>query len=171
MSCAAPGIPHPVLNSDSGASYPPYSHRVLQATGWSGAPVGVLFWSQHPEALSMHQGRSLRIPLSGSESACVCALSLRPVFGILWDARDCSPPVSSVYGDSPGKNTGVGGHALLQRIFLTQGSNPLSPALAGGFFTTESPGKLSRVHENPTDREVWRATVHGEAKIRTQLSD
>ena len=123
MSCAAPGIPHPVLNSDSGASYPPYSHRVLQATGWSGAPVGVLFWSQHPEALSTHQGRSLRIPLSGSESACVCALSLRPVFGTLWDARDCSPPVSSVYGDSPGKNTGVGGHALLQRIFLTQESN------------------------------------------------
>ena len=25
--------------------------------------------------------------------------------------------------DSPGKNTGVGCHALLQRIFLTQGSN------------------------------------------------
>ena len=26
--------------------------------------------------------------------------------------------------DSPGKNTGVGGHSLLQVIFLTQGSNP-----------------------------------------------
>ena len=26
--------------------------------------------------------------------------------------------------DSPGKNTGVGCHALLQRIFPTQGSNP-----------------------------------------------
>jgi len=26
--------------------------------------------------------------------------------------------------DSPGKNTGVGCHALLQEIFLTQGSNP-----------------------------------------------
>ena len=25
--------------------------------------------------------------------------------------------------DSPGKNTGVGSHSLLQRIFLTQGSN------------------------------------------------
>ena len=31
-----------------------------------------------------------------------------------------SPPVSSVHGDSPGKNTGVGCHALLQGIFLTQ---------------------------------------------------
>ena len=27
--------------------------------------------------------------------------------------------------DSPGKNAGVGGHALLQGIFPTQGSNPL----------------------------------------------
>ena len=26
--------------------------------------------------------------------------------------------------DSPGKNTGVGSHSLLQRIFTTQGSNP-----------------------------------------------
>ena len=29
--------------------------------------------------------------------------------------------------DSPGKNTGVGCHFLLQRIFLTQGSNPGLP--------------------------------------------
>ena len=36
---------------------------------------------------------------------------------------DCSPPGSSVHGDSPGKNTGVGCHALLWGIFLTQGSN------------------------------------------------
>jgi len=34
-----------------------------------------------------------------------------------------SPPGSSVQGDSPGKNTGVGCHALLQGIFPTQGSN------------------------------------------------
>ena len=36
----------------------------------------------------------------------------------------CSPPGSSVHGDSPGKNTGVGCHALPQGIFQTQGSNP-----------------------------------------------
>ena len=33
------------------------------------------------------------------------------------------PPGSSVHGDSPGKNTGVGCHALLQGIFPTQGLN------------------------------------------------
>ena len=36
---------------------------------------------------------------------------------------DCSLPGSSVHGDSPGKNTAVGCHALLQGIFLTQGLN------------------------------------------------
>ena len=43
--------------------------------------------------------------------------------------------------DSLGKNTGVGCHFFLQGIFPTQGSKPASPALAGGFFTTEPPGK------------------------------
>ena len=35
-----------------------------------------------------------------------------------------SLPGSSVHGISPGKNTGVGCHALLQGIFPTQGLNP-----------------------------------------------
>ena len=37
----------------------------------------------------------------------------------------------------PGKNTGVGCHFLPD-----PGIEPTSPALAGGFFTTEPPGKL-----------------------------
>ena len=40
---------------------------------------------------------------------------------------DYSLPGSSVHGDSPGKNTGVGCPALLQGIFPTQGSNPGLP--------------------------------------------
>ena len=36
---------------------------------------------------------------------------------------DCSLPGFSVHGDSPGKTTGVGCHALLQAVFPTQGSN------------------------------------------------
>ena len=40
------------------------------------------------------------------------------------DPMDCSPPGSSAHGDSPGKYTGVGCHALLQGVFPTQGSNP-----------------------------------------------
>ena len=38
-----------------------------------------------------------------------------------WGPMDCSPPGSSVHGDSPSKNTGVGCPALLQRIFPVQG--------------------------------------------------
>ena len=43
--------------------------------------------------------------------------------------------------DSPGKNTGVGSHALLQGVFPTQGSNSGSPALLAGSLLFESPGK------------------------------
>ena len=45
----------------------------------------------------------------------------------LFDPMDCSPPGSSVHGDSPGKKTGVGCCALLRGIFPTQGSNPGPP--------------------------------------------
>ena len=50
----------------------------------------------------------------------------------------CQAPLSM---DSPGKNTGVGCHAFLQGIFLTQGLNLYlfsSPVFAGGFFTTST---------------------------------
>ena len=42
----------------------------------------------------------------------------------LCDPMDCSLPGCSVHGDSPGKNTGMRCHALLQGIFSTQGLNP-----------------------------------------------
>ena len=45
----------------------------------------------------------------------------------LCNPMDCSLPGSSIHRDSPGKNTRVGCHALLQGIFLTQGSNPYFP--------------------------------------------
>ena len=50
--------------------------------------------------------------------------SVAQLGGTLCYPRDCSPPGSSVHGDSPGKNIGVGCHALLQGIFPTQGLNP-----------------------------------------------
>ena len=46
---------------------------------------------------------------------------------ILCDPMECGLPGSSIHGDSPGKNTGGGCHALLQGIFPTQGSNPDLP--------------------------------------------
>ena len=67
---------------------------------------------------------------------------------------DYSPPGSSVHGDSAGKNTGVDYHTLLQGIFPAQDWNHISgvsPALAGGFFTTgpsRSPWGCKRVRHD-----------------------
>ena len=50
--------------------------------------------------------------------------------------------------DSPGKNTGVGYHALLQRVFPTWRSDLCLlalPALAGGFFTTSDTWEMQRL--------------------------
>ena len=55
--------------------------------------------------------------------ACKHAKSLQSCL-TLCDPMDYSQPGSSVYGHSPDKNTGVGCHALLQGIFLTQGLTP-----------------------------------------------
>ena len=58
--------------------------------------------------------RCLCVPAKSFQS---CATLRNPV--------DHSPPRLLWAWDSPGKNAGVGYHALLQRIFPTQGSNPL----------------------------------------------
>jgi len=52
----------------------------------------------------------------------------------------CQAPLS---WNLAGKNTGVGCYFFLQGIFPIQGSNlsPMSPALAGGYFTPEPHGK------------------------------
>ena len=49
---------------------------------------------------------------------------LLQLYPTLCNPLGCSPPASSVHGDSPGKNPGVGCQALLHGIFPTQGSNP-----------------------------------------------
>ena len=49
----------------------------------------------------------------------------------LWDPMNCSPTGSSVHGDSPGKNTGVGFHAFLSCV----------SCIAGRFFIAETLGK------------------------------
>ena len=54
---------------------------------------------------------------------CACMLSHSVVSGS-WRPHGLQLPGSSVYGDSPDDNTGVGCQALLQGIFPIQGSNP-----------------------------------------------
>ena len=68
----------------------------------------------------------------------------------LFYTMDCSPPGSSIHGDSPGKNTGVGCHASPGDL-SGPGIEPMSltsPALAGSFFTTNAAWEAHSV-DNP----------------------
>ena len=65
--------------------------------------------------------------LSNHLILCAVLCLVSQSYPTLWDPMGYSLPGSSVHGDSPGKNTGVGCHALLQRIFPTQGLNPSLP--------------------------------------------
>ena len=68
------------------------------------------------------------------------------LFLTLCNPIDCSPPGSSVHGHSPGNNSAVGCHALLQGIFRTWGSSELSDQtqisrIAGRFFPVWATGE------------------------------
>ena len=82
---------------------------------------------------------------------CVCVAQSCPS---LCDPMDCSLPCSSVYGDSPGKNIGVGCHALLQGTFPTQGSNPSSPALQADSLPSEPPVKPHTCIHSPPNHHL-----------------
>ena len=58
---------------------------------------------------------------------CVCVCLVAQSCPILCNSMDNSLPGSSVYGDFPGKNTGVSCQVLLQGIFLIQGLSPGLP--------------------------------------------
>ena len=74
---------------------------------------------------------------SASHNSCCCCCSV--VAGAL-RPHGLQPARLLCPWDSPGQNTGVGCHALLHGIFLTQGQTEAS-CTAGRFFTTELPGK------------------------------
>ena len=77
------------------------------------------------------------IDILGTEHLCCVCGSVAQSCPTLCDPSDCNPPGSSVHGHSPGRNTGAGCHSLLQGIFLTQGSNPVSRT-AGRVFTNRA---------------------------------
>ena len=102
--------------------WPAPAHQSL-----SSSSLPVFFWSIALMTRTvLSRGRVLE---EGKVSHKCCLLLANKVLvpqscQTLWEPMDCSPPGSSVLGDSPGKNTGVGCHFLLQGIFPTQTSNP-----------------------------------------------
>ena len=81
---------------------------------------------------------------------------------------DWSPPDASVHGDSPGKNTGVGCHALLQGIFPTQGSNPGLPHCRWILYCLSHQGSPCCPEEEP---EAQRAPLEASVTKQGMLSD
>ena len=79
----------------------------------------LISWLQSPSAVILEPPK-INLSLFPLVS---CCCSITQSHASLCDPVDCSLPGSSVHGDSPGRNTGVGCHFLLQRIFSTQGLN------------------------------------------------
>ena len=91
----------------------------LNLEGWQHPRCGV--FTQRQEGCPSHPACWKPGVPSAFEQKCVLVFQSCL---ILCDPMNCSLPGSSVHGDSPGKNTRVGRHSLLQEMFLTQGSNP-----------------------------------------------
>ena len=72
-------------------------------------------------ALSLYSDHIWPCSRRGFHWHCCCLVAKSCL--TLCDPIDCSLPGSSVYGIFPGKHTRVGCHFLLQKFFLTQGSN------------------------------------------------
>ena len=99
------------------------------------------YWSQMPfptlggSSRSRNQTYISCASCIGRQILYFCATWASPLLGVCAQSHstlcdppvDCSLPGSSVHGDSPGKNSGVGCHSLLQGIFPTQGLNPGLP--------------------------------------------
>ena len=75
----------------------------------------------------------------------------------------CSPPGSSIHGDSPGKNTGVGCHALLQGSSQPRDWTQVS-CIAGRFFTIwatrEAPTMIMATINREWTRHIGSFTLH-----------
>ena len=120
------------LSSFHGCNLPFLSRRIIIFQSLSEPAPGALM-----STLTHHLGSSWEPPSGGSAYPPVLQLrKLRPCTVLflvtqlcptLCNPMDYSPPGSSIHGDSPGKNTEAGCHALPQGIFPTQGLTPGLP--------------------------------------------
>ena len=95
---------------------PPPLHRTLQAR--------VLEWGAIALSIRSYEFTTKKAKYGGYTTELEAVLCLiTQLCPTLCNPIVCSLTGSSVLRDSPGKNTGVNCHALLQGIFPTQGSN------------------------------------------------
>ena len=89
---------------------------------WWQIPFHMNHWPQHGMLCPIS---SILCKTESSKSICPCPVCLvAQSCPTLCNPIDCSPPGSSVHGNSPRKNIGEGFHALLQGIYPSQGSKP-----------------------------------------------
>ena len=131
-----------IMNARTWTGWPNHNHCLL----WNsvhlylmayfclhGLLTSLLLWIQH-----------LWTEKSESAEVAVCALNVYLVVSNLLQPHGLSLARLLCPWDSPGKNTGVGCHFLLQGPFPDPGTKPLfsaSPALASRFFPTAPPVK------------------------------
>ena len=77
---------------------------------------------------------------------------------ILCDPMNCGWPGSSAHGNSPGKNTGVGCHDLLQGNLPDPGFEPGSPALQGDSLLL-STGEAAIAQITQKNQEAWASGI------------
>ena len=88
-------------------------------------------------------------------SDCCCAQSCLT----LCDPMDFSLPGSSIHGDFPGKNTGVGCHFLLPRNLPNPRIEPRSPTLQVDSLPSKSPGKSKWLLGSLLNRVCWASLI------------
>ena len=94
----------------------------------------------------------------------------------LCDPMDCNPPGSSVHGDSPGRNTGVGWHGVFQGIFPIQWSNPGFPHCTWILYLVSHQGSPRGTSKRPLagtrelPKEDWPRGPTGQGRSTSSLS-
>ena len=115
----------------------------------------ILFWATQ---LVVNKTRT-RTQIS-QVRVCVCAKSLQ-LCSTLCDPKDYGPPDSSVHGHSPGKNTGVDCHALLQGF---------SPPRNWTWVSCLASVVAQRLKHLPAMRETWVRSLGREVPLEKEMA-
>ena len=101
--------------------------RVARICSWCGLQIIIFFFMSIRKVIHFREKKPDSYCNKFTFVVCAVLRLVTQSNRTLCDPMDYSPAGSSVHGNSPGKNTWVGCHALLQGTLPTQGSNPGLP--------------------------------------------
>ena len=127
--------------------------------GWVQVPatwIQVPMWGKQFHNRHIHLPKTLKgLYSQGKGDTEVCDVIVGSVVSDSLQPHGPEPARLLCPRNSPGKNTGVGYHSLLQGIFPTQGSNLGSPALQADPLPSEPP-------EKPEAEVYWHSKLHSQ---------